>query len=671
MNFRKIHRFITLIVALILGCSAGFLSYTEILFTVDQSFSDWFYDHTLWTQVDDRITIIAIDSGSEAHYGTYDTWSRELLAAAVSELSANDAAVIGLDVDLSSESQDTAGDQSLADACGDAGNVVAIAGVSYSSNDILPDSGSTPEPDNNPDSGNAQNPGNTPDSGNTPGHGIVENPSPMNPADAAHSWAEQMIVDITYPYDALMSNVTVGIANATQQSTDGSIRNAALTVYYDDTDYDSFAVAVYKTFQDSMGLSYELPQLDDSELFGFNAVSDYFTLNIINFSDLLSGDYNPSLIEDHIVLIGDYEESLSSRLENFMHPNQNQQEVLLQTSIIQALLNQRTIQYVNSALQAIFYTLLITAVYLIITGRKTWISFVYSFFTLAGVLTVAYLVNRQGYRFLLLIPALFFTLIVIIGLFQELVLSLIQKKKMEWTFKMYVDSQVVDELTERSPFELSQISERRAIAVLFVDIRGFTTISESLEPEQVVEILNEYLSLVAAAIQHWDGTLDKFIGDAAMALFNAPRDQKDYVLHAVCAAEEIVQSSDYIRDKFQARYGKTVSFGIGINCGDAIVGNIGSRSRMDYTAIGDTVNTAARLEANAEPGQILVSEAVWEAVKDHATGTYIGPLALKGKTKSVETYQINDITNPPKPIAHWEGFLYDKAILHSKNRPTN
>ena len=107
---------------------------------------------------------------------------------------------------------------------------------------------------------------------------------------------------------------------------------------------------------------------------------------------------------------------------------------------------------------------------------------------------------------------------------------------MEWTLKMYVDSQVVDAITSKSPVELASVSERRHIAVLFVDIRGFTTISESLEPEQVVEILNEYLSLVAAAISHWGGTLDKFIGDAAMAIFNAPNDQPDYVLCAVCAA---------------------------------------------------------------------------------------------------------------------------------------
>ncbi len=636
MNISKVHRIATLVVAIVLGLSAGILSYTGLLSIPDQAFSNWFYDHTLWTRVDNRIAIIAIDSESEALYGSYDTWSRALLADAVSTLSENDAAVIGLDLDLSAESEDTSGDEALADACKAAGNVVAIANVSYDATGLA----------------HAPNPGN------------VFHSNRSTSANPSREWAEQMAIAISYPYDTLLSAVDLGIANATMASFDGSIRNAALTVNYEGMDYDSFAVAIYKAFQDFHGQSYHLPEYKTDELFGFSAINDYYNIDIISLSDLLSGNCDSSLIEDRIILIGKYEETASNPFESFLHAIENQQDILVQASIIQALLNERTITNVNSLFQAVFFAVSITAIYLIVTGKKTLRSFLYSLAALSAIFLTGYIVNRLGYRFLLLIPATFITLIIIIGLFQNLLSSLIEKKKMEWTFKMYVDSQVVDQLTEKSPFELSRISERKAIAVLFVDIRGFTTISESLEPEQVVEILNEYLTLVAAAIAHWGGTLDKFIGDAAMALFNAPKEQNDYVLRAVCAAEEIVKNSDYIRSKFQERYGKTVSFGIGINCGDAIVGNIGSKSRMDYTAIGDTVNTASRLESNAKPGQILVSEAVWEVVKDHAAGTYIGPLSLKGKTKSVETYQIDAVTKPPKLSTHRE-VLHETAILHS------
>lgn len=167
--------------------------------------------------------------------------------------------------------------------------------------------------------------------------------------------------------------------------------------------------------------------------------------------------------------------------------------------------------------------------------------------------------------------------------------------------------------------------------------------SEGLEPEQVVEILNEYLSLTTQSIFKNGGTLDKFIGDATMAVFNAPFDLDDYIYRAVCTARDIAAGSEELREKLLKRYGKTVNFGIGVNCGDAVVGNIGCEFRMDYTAIGDTVNTAARLESNAKPGQILISGEVYEAVKDRVDVTEVGVIPLKGKSKEVFVYQVDQV----------------------------
>ena len=178
---------------------------------------------------------------------------------------------------------------------------------------------------------------------------------------------------------------------------------------------------------------------------------------------------------------------------------------------------------------------------------------------------------------------------------------------------------------------------------MFVDIRGFTPMSESLKPEQVVEILNEYLSLTTNAIFQNGGTLDKFVGDATMAVFNAPFDLEDYVYKAVCTARDIAAGSAELEKKLMERFGKTVSFGIGVNCGEAVVGNIGCEYRMDYTAIGDTVNTAARLESNAKAGQILISEAVYEAVKDRLEVTEVGVIPLKGKSNGVFVYSVDKV----------------------------
>ena len=167
--------------------------------------------------------------------------------------------------------------------------------------------------------------------------------------------------------------------------------------------------------------------------------------------------------------------------------------------------------------------------------------------------------------------------------------------------------------------------------------------SENLEPEQVVGILNEYLALTTKSIFANKGTLDKFIGDATMAVFNAPFDLDDYIYRAVCTARDIAAGSAQLQEKLTKQFGKSISFGIGVNCGRAVVGNIGCDFRMDYTAIGDTVNTAARLESNAKPGQILISSDAYEAVKDRVEVTEVGVIPLKGKSNGVFVYQLDKV----------------------------
>ena len=129
-----------------------------------------------------------------------------------------------------------------------------------------------------------------------------------------------------------------------------------------------------------------------------------------------------------------------------------------------------------------------------------------------------------------------------------------------------------------------------------------------------------------------------------MAVFNAPFDLDDYIYRAVCTAKDIADGSDELEQKLMERFGRKISFGIGVNCGPAVVGNIGCDFRMDYTAIGDTVNTASRLEGAAKSGQILISEAVYEAVKDRVEAEKIGVMPLKGKSNGILVYSLNKIT---------------------------
>ena len=164
--------------------------------------------------------------------------------------------------------------------------------------------------------------------------------------------------------------------------------------------------------------------------------------------------------------------------------------------------------------------------------------------------------------------------------------------------------------------------------------------SEGLDPETVVGILNEYFAVITDAIFKNEGTLDKFIGDAAMAVYNSPFDLDDYEMRAIRSAIDIAKNSEVLRNKLLERYGRTINFGIGINCGPATIGNIGCDFRMDFTAIGDTVNTASRLESNAKAGQILISEEMYERVKDRVEAEDVGELSLKGKAKAIHTYNV-------------------------------
>ena len=178
------------------------------------------------------------------------------------------------------------------------------------------------------------------------------------------------------------------------------------------------------------------------------------------------------------------------------------------------------------------------------------------------------------------------------------------------------------------------------IAVLFVDIRGFTTLSESLSPEVVVGVLNCYLKSVTEAVFKHGGMIDKFIGDAVMAVYNAPLDLEDYQKKAVLTGIDIVDGIAKLNESLKEQYNVTIGCGVGIHCGRAVVGNIGSDYRMDYTAIGDTVNISERLESIAKAGEVLISREVKDKVDSEFKVAPIGEQSLKGKHEKIEVYHV-------------------------------
>lgn len=207
----------------------------------------------------------------------------------------------------------------------------------------------------------------------------------------------------------------------------------------------------------------------------------------------------------------------------------------------------------------------------------------------------------------------------------------------EKTFKQYVVPSVVEQLLS-NPDQVRLGGVRREITVLFADIRGFTAFSERTDPERLVEILNRYLTLAADAVLNEEGTLDKFMGDAVMAIFNAPLDQHDHTLRAVRAALAIRESIRRLHEQLDPAY--RLSFGIGITAGASVVGNIGSSEIRNYTAIGDSVNLAYRFQSHAGPGQIFLNEQAYNNVKPWVDVAVRGPILVKGHSEPDIVYEV-------------------------------
>ena len=207
-------------------------------------------------------------------------------------------------------------------------------------------------------------------------------------------------------------------------------------------------------------------------------------------------------------------------------------------------------------------------------------------------------------------------------------------------FQKYVSPDVVEKLIE-DPTKLMLGGEKRVLSVLFSDIRGFTSISEKLVPEELLSQLNQYLTAMTAVVLRNGGMLDKYVGDAIMAVFGAPLELENHALAACRTALEMMKELRSLQEGWQDESKPILDIGIGINTGEMVIGNVGSPKRMDYTVIGDNVNLASRLEGvNKELGtQIIISESTYQLVKGQIAVRGLGEVKVKGKEKQVAIYE--------------------------------
>jgi adenylate cyclase len=214
------------------------------------------------------------------------------------------------------------------------------------------------------------------------------------------------------------------------------------------------------------------------------------------------------------------------------------------------------------------------------------------------------------------------------------------------TFSKFVSHDVVEELLA-NPEAISLGGSKKEISVFFSDVRGFTTISEALSPEGLVSLLNEYLSEMTELIIDYRGTIDKYMGDAIMAFWGAPARNDDHAYYACVAAIAQYRALQGLQKRWSERNIPVIDIGIGINTGLAVVGNMGSSRRMDYTLMGDTVNLGSRLEGITKTYgvKICISEFTYERVKDRVYARELDLVRVKGKLEPVRIYELMGLVN--------------------------
>ncbi len=589
-----------MLVSLVAGTLTFLFSITGLFNRIDNVVTDALYQRPV--ALNNDIKIIAIDEKSMSEYGAYKTWPRQRYADLLNVLyedEENAPSICVFDLILQGDTDETA-DMAFARAAENAGGVVCASNLVFKAS-------------------------------------IEEDANGKKYINSLHT--EQ----VEYPYDGLMEYATVGFANTINDKSDSAVRAFFPTIYDGENDALCLAFATARVLEEKGLMSINIPDTDAGQSLMIRYTGKPGDYEALSFSDVVEGRIPKQAFKGSIVFIGAYAPGMMDAYNVPTSHSNQMYGVEIHANILEAIANGRYMTKVKPFIPSLVYALVVMAFMLLAQNVSLLVAGI-SGAVLIAIQIFAGITCANNHKYL---PVFALMLGIVLGYIGVIVLhyleEVLKRRKVLKAFRQYVSPEVVDAIAKKGDFEVKLGGQKRDIAVLFVDIRGFTTLSEALEPEMVVEILNEYLALTTTSIFNNYGTLDKFVGDATMAVFNSPFDLDDYVYKAVRTAHDIVAGSEAIKEKALALTGKTVGFGVGVHCGDAVVGNIGCDFRMDYTAIGDTVNTAARLEANAKAGQVLLSQDVIDILGDRIVVNPVGEIPLKGKTVPVMVYELVDV----------------------------
>ena len=389
----------------------------------------------------------------------------------------------------------------------------------------------------------------------------------------------------------------------------------------------------------------------------------------VSFGDVYAGTFSPATVNGKIVLVGYY--YLTGVHDELLTPtsagaNGTQMPgVEMHANVIQMLLGVPPKFLVPEAPLVAFVTILVLALFMAVAVSRVsvlWGLLATGVTLIAFTVGMTILATNSG-----IVPDLVHPWLAV-GLTYSGVTAYRflyedrEKRKVTRLFAHYLKPEIVAQLarTRGGVDDILRGGERREITLLFVDIRGFTSMSESMAANDVTECVQMYLDHLSGTIFTWDGTVDKYVGDEIMAFWNAPRTQENHALLAVRCAYDLINRAPELQERLIAKGLPPIRWGIGINTGPAVVGNMGSRSRLQYTALGDTVNTAARFCAHAPSFHLLIGELTYEMCKDYIAVDLVPGVQLKGK--SAERFRIYQVTAIREtPASPWVPFPTEMA----------
>ncbi len=361
----------------------------------------------------------------------------------------------------------------------------------------------------------------------------------------------------------------------------------------------------------------------------------------VSAADVLQGKADAALLRDAIVFVGATARDLHDAYSVPTSVGEPMPGVEIHASAFDTIAGQHWLVPLSPALYVALLILTGLLLGLLVPFMKARWSLVLAVALFVGWIVGAFIAFDRG----ILIDIVWPTLVIAIGYLALIIERWVEadqrRREIKNAFSRYVSSNVVDALL-KNPAKLKLGGERRHMTVLFSDLRGFTTLSEGLTPEKLVEVLNRYLHEMTNIVFEEGGVLDKYIGDAVMAFWNAPFDQPDHGVRAVRAAVKMRLKLAEMNKTGAFPPGITLKVGVGLNTGDMVVGNIGGELRFDYTVIGDSVNLASRTEGLCKEygSEIIVTEATKQAMGDGFVVRKLDKVAVKGKKEPIQIYQV-------------------------------